>query len=106
MLQQSNTAAIMIIAGAIIGIGYGSVTPIFQSQIIGSVEPHRVGIANSLFFNSMVGGMAIGSYILGIVASGLGYRSVFLFGGIFIIVGGLVYILLSRKKKEAELLAN
>jgi len=110
MLQQSSTAAIMIIAGAIIGIGYGSVTPIFQSQIISSVEPQRVGIANSLFFNSMDAGMAIGSYILGIIASGLGYRNVFLVGGIFIIIGGAMYIVMSRKQKhtdpEDSLLAN
>ncbi|MCQ6279371.1 MFS transporter [Bacillus sp. EB600] len=37
MINSTHTAAIMIIAGAIIGIGYGSITPIFQTQIISSV---------------------------------------------------------------------
>ena len=53
MLNQTHTGAMLMIAGAVIGIGYGSVTPIFQTQTINAVEPHRVGIANSLFFNSM-----------------------------------------------------
>jgi predicted MFS family arabinose efflux permease len=102
LLLQTQTAALMIIAGAIIGIGYGSITPIFQTQIISSVEPHRVGIANSLYFNSMDLGMAIGAYILGLVASGFGYRNVFLVGGIIIILGGALYFALTKNVKERE----
>lgn len=37
----------MVVSGALIGIGYGSVTPVFQTQIISSVEPHKIGVANS-----------------------------------------------------------
>ncbi|ERI91417.1 hypothetical protein HMPREF1982_03376 [Clostridiales bacterium oral taxon 876 str. F0540] len=48
--------------------GCGSVTPAFQTQTISSVESHIVEIANSLFFNSMDEGMAIGGYVLGIAA--------------------------------------
>ncbi len=47
----------MVVSGALIGIGYGSVTPVFQThQIISSVEPHKIGVANSLFFNAMDAG--------------------------------------------------
>lgn len=102
MINSTHTAAIMIIAGAIIGIGYGSITPIFQTQIISSVEPHRVGIANSLFFNSMDAGMAIGAYILGLIASGFGYRNVFFGGAILIMIGGILYFILTRTKKNKE----
>ncbi len=38
LLQLPPTALVMIVAGAIIGLGYGSVQPIFQAQIINSVE--------------------------------------------------------------------
>lgn len=48
----------MVVSGALIGIGYGSVTPVFQTQIISSVEPHKIGVANSLFFNAMDAGGA------------------------------------------------
>lgn len=100
MLNWTHTGALMILAGGIIGIGYGSVTPIFQTQIINSVEPHRVGIANSLFFNSMDAGMAIGAYILGMIATGAGYRNVFLTGGILIIVAGLLYFIQTRNTQS------
>jgi MFS family permease len=101
-LSLPQTAIIMIVAGAIIGIGYGSVTPILQTQIISSVEKHRVGIANSLFFNSMDLGMAVGAFVLGLVASGFGYSGIYLAGVILIVIGGIAYFTLASGKRRAN----
>lgn len=49
VLGYTHGSITMVLSGALIGIGYGSVTPIFQTQIISSVEPHKIGVANSLF---------------------------------------------------------
>lgn len=103
LLSQSHASYLFLIAGALIGIGYGSVTPILQTQTIGSVEPHRVGLANSLFFNSMDAGMAIGAYALGIMASGSGYRSIYVAGVVLIIVTGLQYLVLTHNKETLEI---
>lgn len=103
LLSQSHASYLFLIAGALIGIGYGSVTPILQTQTIGSVEPHRVGIANSLFFNSMDAGMAIGAYVLGIMASGLGYQSIYVCGVVLIIIAGFQYLVLTKKKETHEI---
>lgn len=102
LLSQAHSSALILIAGALLGIGYGSVTPIFQTQTISSVEPHRVGIANSLFFNSMDAGMAIGAYVLGLVASGAGYSSIYLVGVALIVVAGLQYFALTNKKEVLQ----
>ncbi|MDQ6597793.1 MFS transporter [Bacillus salipaludis] len=102
MLSLPQTAVIMILAGAIIGIGYGSVTPILQTQVISSVEQHRVGIANSLFFNSMDLGMAIGAFVLGIMAKSFGYSSVFISGIVLIVAGGFAYFALAGGKKNRD----
>ena len=102
LLQSSQIAMIIIIAGAIIGMGYGSITPVFQTQIISSVKKERVGIANSLYFNSMDLGMAIGAFILGMIANAFGYRSIYISGIVLIILGGLAYfIAVNRKGKES-----
>jgi predicted MFS family arabinose efflux permease len=107
LLSLPQTAVIMILAGAIIGIGYGSVTPILQTQVISSVEKHRVGIANSLFFNSMDLGMAIGAFVLGNMAKLFGYSSVFISGIVLIVVGGFAYFaLVGRKKSEVHYAAE
>jgi predicted MFS family arabinose efflux permease len=99
LLSETRFSGMMLIAGALIGIGYGSVTPVFQTKTISSVEPHRVGIANSLFFNSMDAGMAIGAFVLGIVASAAGYRSIYMIGLALIVVCGLLYFALTQKNQ-------
>ena len=99
LLSQSHTTAIILIAGAIIGVGYGSITPLFQTQIINSLEPHRVGIANSIYFNFTDIGWAAGAYFWGIVADHAGFRSIFLIGIALIITAGLEYLILTRRKK-------
>ncbi|RPJ94297.1 MFS transporter [Rummeliibacillus sp. TYF005] len=100
ILQLPLTGFLMIIAGILIGIGYGSVTPVFQSQIISSVERHRVGIANSVFFNAMDLGMAVGSFILGIVASNAGYSRMYLVAMGIIIVTFFIYIGITKEKRR------
>jgi predicted MFS family arabinose efflux permease len=99
LLSETRFSGMMLIAGALIGIGYGSVTPVFQTKTISSVEPHRVGIANSLFFNSMDAGMAIGAFVLGIAASAAGYRSIYMIGLALIVVCGLLYFALTQKSQ-------
>lgn len=99
LLSQTHSTAIILIAGAIIGVGYGSITPLFQTQIINSLESHRVGIANSIYFNFTDIGWAAGAYFWGIVAEHAGFRSIFLIGIALIIAAGLEYLLLSRREK-------
>nr|WP_320025070.1 MFS transporter [uncultured Acetobacterium sp.] len=106
LLSQAHTTAIILIAGAIIGVGYGSITPLFQTQIINSLEPYRVGIANSIYFNFTDIGWAAGAYIWGIVADHTGFRSIFLIGIALIITAGLEYLLLSRRKKVLHVQAD
>ena len=96
LLHETRAAELMVIAGAVIGIGYGSVTPIFQAQTINSLESHRVGLANAMFFSSMDAGMATGAYLLGMVANIFGYRSVYLVGAGMILATGTIYFALTR----------
>lgn len=106
LLSQAHSSALILIAGAVIGVGYGSVTPVFQTQTIGAVEPNRVGIANSLYFNSMDAGMALGSYVLGIIAGAFGYHSIYEIGIVLIVVASLEYFALTHKKDKLETKAD
>ena len=98
LLSQAHTTALILIAGAIIGVGYGSITPLFQTQIINSLEPHRVGIANSIYFNFTDIGWAAGAYFWGIVADRAGFQSIFLISIALIITTGLEYMILTHRK--------
>ena len=102
MLSKAHSTTMILLAGAFIGIGYGSVTPIIQTETINSVEPHRVGMASSLFFSSMDAGMALGAYILGVIADVYGYPSIYMVGMVLIMVAGIQYFALTKKKQIEE----
>lgn len=93
VLGYTQGSITMILSGALIGIGYGSVTPIFQTQIISSVEPHKIGVANSLFFNAMDAGMALGAFVMGLMVDGVGYRAIYLMGAVLVVLAGALYII-------------
>lgn len=95
----------MILAGALIGIGYGSVTPIFQTQIISSVEPHKIGVANSLFFNAMDAGLAIGAFVMGLMVEGVGYRAIYLVGAVLVVLAGALYIAQMKRRGAMPLVS-
>jgi predicted MFS family arabinose efflux permease len=98
VLGLTETSITMITAGALIGIGYGSVTPIIQTQIISAVEHHKVGIANSLFFNSMDMGLAIGALIFGMTIEHAGYRVIYFAGAVLVALATFYYAIHMKKK--------
>lgn len=100
VLQMTTTGWMLILAGAIIGIGYGSVTPIYQTEVMSSVPPARVGVASSVFFNSMDLGMAIGAAVMGAIAGATNYSTMYMTALGFIVVAFILYIFVSRKDRR------
>ncbi|EAQ9770779.1 MFS transporter, partial [Salmonella enterica subsp. enterica serovar Hadar] len=105
-LGYTNGSIIMIISGGLIGIGYGSVTPVFQTQIISSVEPHKIGVANSLFFNAMDAGMAIGAFIMGMMVESVGYRMIYVAGAVLVVLAGALYAVQMKKRGVMPLVST
>ena len=105
VLGYTHGSVSMILAGALIGIGYGSVTPIFQTQIISSVEPHKIGVANSLFFNAMDAGLAIGAFVMGLMVEGVGYRAIYLVGAVLVVLAGTLYIAQMKRRGAMPLVS-
>lgn len=105
VLGYTQGSVMMIISGALIGIGYGSVTPIFQTQIISSVEPHKIGVANSLFFNAMDAGLALGAFVMGLMVEGVGYRAIYLLGALLVVLAGALYIVQMKRRGNVKLVS-
>ena len=105
VLGYTQGSIMMVVSGALIGIGYGSVTPVFQTQIISSVEPHKIGVANSLFFNAMDAGLALGACVMGMMVAHTGYRMIYLLGALLVVVAGGVYALQMKGKSGVMLVA-
>lgn len=100
MLSNMHSVSTLLISGALIGIGYGSIVPCFQAIAIQSAEKHRSGHATSTFFTLFDSGMAIGAFVLGIVSAQLGYSALYILCGIIIILAIPVYGKLVTGKRE------
>lgn len=101
LLSTMDSVAVMLISGALIGMGYGSVIPCFQTLAIQFSEKHRGGHATSTFYTIFDTGMASGAFILGIVSTQWGYSTLYLLCGIIVALTIPVYWgLVSRRKTQ------
>ena len=95
-----HSVSTLLIAGALIGIGYGSLFPCFQALAIQSTQKHRSGHATSTFFILFDSGMAIGALVLGIVSAQWGYSTLYMVCGVITILTILVYRRVASAQKE------
>lgn len=86
LLTFTHNLPLLIMSACLYGLGYGMIQPTLQSWMIKSVPKEQRGTANSLFFNSLDLGIAIGSMALGIVAMKTSYISMYRLSASFMIL--------------------
>lgn len=87
-----------LMAGVIIGMGFGALSPVFQTLAIQTSPEYRAGVATATYFWALDISVGLGSVFLSVVASHAGYRNMYLFGAVIVGVTGAVYYILRRKK--------
>ncbi|WP_262173595.1 MFS transporter [Saccharococcus sp. Marseille-Q5394] len=100
ILSFMSSPGLFLIAGAFVGLGYGALVPSMQTLAIQSTTHQRSGYATATFFTLFDSGLAVGSYVLGIVAVQMGYRNVYLLSSILVIAVLALYILVNRKRQR------
>ncbi|AWB47047.1 MFS transporter [Paenibacillus sp. CAA11] len=73
LLSFMHTMPVMIAAALLYGLGFGAIQPTTQAWMLRETTPEHHGAANSLFYNSIDFGVAVGSMLLGIIASHSSY---------------------------------
>lgn len=97
LLAFMNSPFLFLLSGAFIGLGYGAVVPSFQTLAIQSTKHERSGYATATFFTLFDTGLAIGSYILGLIATRLGYQNLYLFSIISLVIALILFIVRVKK---------
>lgn len=100
ILSQTTHSFSFLLAGALIGIGYGTVGPSIQTVAINNVEPQRRATATATFFTFFDGGMGLGSFTLGIVASYIGLSKLYLISGVCVLGVLVLYYYLHGKNRS------
>ncbi|NMR20048.1 MFS transporter [Cellulomonas fimi] len=85
-LALARTDALVVVAGALIGLGYGTLMSSIQAVAVGRVPMQRVGAAISTHFFMVDLGVGVGPVVLGLALSRLG------FDGLYLALAGVVVL--------------
>lgn len=88
---------LFLLAGLLIGLGYGALVPSFQAMSVQNADAHRSGYATATFFTIFDMGIAIGSALLGTIAVHYNFSMIYYLSAIVLVVGGGLYLLSQRK---------
>ncbi|MEK8197503.1 MULTISPECIES: MFS transporter [unclassified Lysinibacillus] len=104
MLAFVEGPVLFLCAAIFVGFGYGSVTTSLQALAVQSTAIQRSGYATATYFTMFDLGIALGSYILGMVAVQAGYASVYLSGACLLGVVFIIYLIRLAKIKPKKVI--
>lgn len=103
LLSITHSSWMLLFSAIFIGIGYGTLIPSFQTIAIQASPKEKIGLATSTFYIFADLGAGAGPTILGILIASVGYRQLYVYMAILLVlVIGLYYVLHGRKHRKME----
>ncbi|KFX58669.1 MFS transporter [Clostridium botulinum] len=93
----------LIIFGFLCGIMMGSLLPIINLMILDSVSENKKGMANAIYYALLDGGYGIGSIIWGKIVMNYGYRSIYAYAGVTLMIGVVIFTIHLMKSRKLVL---
>lgn len=100
LFSRSYYGSVLLLAAALIGLGFGAIQSGTQSVAVKITPPHRMGLANSTYFMFSDIGMGIGPLIVGFIIPFLGYRNMYMVVAFFALACLLFYYLLHGRNTK------
>jgi MFS family permease len=104
LLSQAHSGTVILMAGVIMGVGYGALIPCFQTLAMKLAPGHRRGAAMGTFFLLFDLGYGLGSYFMGLIASFTDYRMMYVVAGFITLLSVAVYYLFHHRPRAKLLL--
>ena len=98
LLSVASSNITLLLAGALIGLGFGNISSVSQTIAVNMVAPHRMGLATATFFIFFDLGNGFGPTILGSLISIIGFNKLYAILGFFVIAVSVLYYFLHGKK--------
>lgn len=102
LLSQAGGAGLFLIAAGVIGLGWGTLFPGFQTIAISKARPEKKALATATFLSLFDLGIGFGSFVMGVVASGLGFKMLYAACAVYVLAGVIVYYFVQKSKRETE----
>ena len=98
VLAFSTQDWMVILAGALTGLGYGSLMPAAQAISVKAVEPHQMGAGISTLFLLLDVGVGFGPILLGMIVSATSYQAMYTMLAGLVVISAAVYFLVHGRK--------
>lgn len=98
VLSQAGNGFTLLVAGAIIGVGFGTLQSSAQTIAVSGIPHRRVGLATATFFTFYDLGMGLGPFLLGYFIPVTGFRGLYLAMSVIAFLALPLYYLLHGKK--------
>lgn len=104
LLGFTTTGFILLVSAALIGIGYGTLLPGFQTMAIQSTSHERSGHAIATFFIFFDIGISLGAYTWGVIVDRSGFETMYFIGSALVVATIFVYLALdARMRKKVKI---
>jgi MFS family permease len=103
LLGIANSPILFLLSAALIGLGWGTLFPIFQTIAIQKALPSNRGLATATFLSVFDLGIGVGSVVVGIIGTKLGFGSFYLFSSLFVLMGCGLYYLMHDKGSRTRI---
>ncbi|WHY01791.1 MFS transporter [Neobacillus sp. DY30] len=100
LLGSAHSGLTLLLAGILIGLGFGNMQSCTQAIAVKMTPPHRMGLATSTFFIFLDAGLGFGPYMLGFFLPFSSYSTLYMVLGFVVLVSSGLYYLLHGKKER------
>ncbi len=101
-LSFTTSSWLLLVSGALVGLGYGTFMSNGQAVCLKSADSHRIGIALSTYFVGLDLGLGVGPYLFGMLRSHMSFQNMYLAAAVLPIACAIVYRLFYRQQEAVE----
>jgi MFS family permease len=101
ILSQSSGAISFLLSAGMIGLGWGTLFPTFQTIAIQDAAPRKRGLATATFLSIYDIGIALGSFVMGLAAAKMNYSSLYFLCSFYVLFGVILYYFLHTRKQAS-----
>lgn len=105
LLSQAEHGFTILLAGALVALGYGSLMSSAQAIAVKVSPKHRIGLAISTLFIFMDGGMGIGPILTGMIVPLVGFRGMYLTLAVVVFLTIILYYFVHGKNAAPKKIA-
>ncbi|MDD4600823.1 Multidrug resistance protein MdtG [bioreactor metagenome] len=98
LLSQAESGFILLLAGALVGLGFGTIMSCAQAIATKEAPQHRIGLATATYFFCSDVGMGTGPILVGSIIPIVGFRGTFMTLAVAVFLSIGLYYLVHGKK--------